>query len=43
MMRMMREEADVIFVDPIRDADTTQQLMSVADRICIVSEMKAKD
>lgn len=43
MMRMMREEADVIFVDPIRDADTTQQLMSVADRICIVSEMQAKD
>ena len=43
MMRMIREEADVIFVDPIRDADTTQQLLSVADRICIVSEMHAKD
>ena len=43
MMRMIREEADVILVDPIRDADTTQQLMSVADRICIVSEMQAKD
>jgi type IV pilus assembly protein PilB len=42
-MRMMREEADVIFVDPIRDAETTQHLMSVADRICIVSEMQAKD
>jgi len=43
MMRMMREEADVILVDPIRDASTTQQLMNVADRICIVSEMQAKD
>ncbi len=43
MMRMIREEADVIFVDPIRDAETTQQLLSVADRICIVSEMHAKD
>ena len=43
MMRMIREEADVIFVDPVRDADTTQQLMSVADRICIISEMQAKD
>ena len=43
MMRMMREEADVIFVDPIRDADTTKQLMNVADRICVVSEMQAKD
>lgn len=43
MMRMMREEADVIFVDPIRNAETTQQLLSVADQICIVSEMQAKD
>ncbi|WP_397571593.1 GspE/PulE family protein [Schlesneria sp. T3-172] len=43
MGRMMREEADVIFVDPIRDQDTAQQLFSVADNICIVSEMQAKD
>lgn len=43
MMRMMREEADVIYVDPIRDADTAKQLMNVADRICIVTEMQAKD
>jgi type IV pilus assembly protein PilB len=43
MMRMIREEADVIFVDPIRDAETTQQLLGVADRICIISEMQAKD
>ena len=43
MMRMMREEADVIFVDPIRNAESTQQLLSVADQICIVSEMQAKD
>ncbi|HEY0982078.1 GspE/PulE family protein [Schlesneria sp.] len=43
MGRMMREEADVIFVDPIRDQDTAQQLFSVADSICIVSEMQAKD
>jgi type II secretory ATPase GspE/PulE/Tfp pilus assembly ATPase PilB-like protein len=43
MMRMMREEADVILVDPIRDADTTRQLLNVADRICVVSELQAKD
>jgi type IV pilus assembly protein PilB len=43
MMRMIREEADVIFVDPIRDAETLQQIFSVADRICVVSEMQAKD
>jgi len=42
-LRMMREEADVIFVPPLKDAETTQQFMSVADRICIVSEMTAKD
>lgn len=43
MGRMMREEADVIFIDPIRDAETLKQCMNVADRVCIVSEMKAKD
>jgi type II secretory ATPase GspE/PulE/Tfp pilus assembly ATPase PilB-like protein len=41
--RMMREEADVVLVKPIRDADTTKQLMNVADRITIMSEMTAKD
>ena len=43
MMRMIREESDVIFVDPIRDAETLQQIFSVADRICVVSELQAKD
>jgi len=42
-MRMMREEADVVLTKPIRDADMTKQLMSVADRITIISEMSAKD
>jgi len=42
-MRMMREEADVIFVPPLKNAEMTKQFMSVADRICIVSEMSAKD
>lgn len=41
--RMMREEADVIFVPPLKDAEATKQFMSVADRICIVTEMAAKD
>ena len=43
MGRMMREEADVIFVDPIRDGETAKELMSVADRVCIISELTAKD
>ncbi len=42
-MRMMREEADVIFVPPLKDAESTKQFMNVADRICIISEMSAKD
>ncbi|MBC8116551.1 MAG: Flp pilus assembly complex ATPase component TadA [Candidatus Saccharimonas sp.] len=42
-MRMMREEADVIFVPPLKDAEATKQFMNVADRICIVTEMAAKD
>lgn len=43
IMRMMREEADVVLTKPIRDAETTRQLMSVADRICIMAEVSAKD
>jgi type IV pilus assembly protein PilB len=42
-MRMMREEADVVLTKPIRDAETTRQLMGVADRVCIVAEASAKD
>ena len=42
-MRMMREEADVIFVPPLKEAESVKLFMSVADRICIVSEMAAKD
>ena len=42
-MRMMREEADVIFVPPLKDAEATKQFMSVADQICIIAEMSAKD
>jgi len=41
--RMMREEADLIFVPPLKDAEATKQFMSVADRICIVAEMSSKD
>lgn len=43
MMRIMREEGDVVLTKPIRDADTVKQLMAVADRICVVSELSAKD
>ncbi len=42
-LRMMREEADVIFIPPLKDAESTKQFLSVADRICLVTEMSAKD
>ncbi|MBM4077031.1 MAG: secretion system protein E, partial [Planctomycetes bacterium] len=42
-MRMIREEADVIFAPPFKEAESVKQFMSVADRICVVSEMSAKD
>lgn len=42
-MRMMREEADVIFVPPLRDAEATKLFMNVADRICIVAEIPVPD
>lgn len=43
MERMIRSEADVIFVDPIRDADMAQAVVNVADRVCILGELPAKD
>lgn len=43
IMRIMREEGDVVVTKPIRDAETTRQLMTVADRICLISELSAKD
>ena len=43
IMRMMREEADVVVVKPIREADTTNQLLNLADRICLIGEVAAKD
>jgi type II secretory ATPase GspE/PulE/Tfp pilus assembly ATPase PilB-like protein len=43
IMRIMREDGDVVIVKPLRDADATKQLMAIADRICVISEMAAKD
>jgi type IV pilus assembly protein PilB len=43
MERMIRSEADVIFVDPIRDAETARVMATVADRVTIFGEMPAKD
>ena len=41
--RAKRQEADVIFVDPLRDAETTKTVFEEAEDRAFVSEMHAKD
>jgi type IV pilus assembly protein PilB len=43
MERMIRSEADVIFVDPIETAEAAKGISGVADRVCIMGELPAKD
>lgn len=43
MERMIRAEADVIFVDPITTPEAAKAVCEVADRVCIIGEMPAKD
>jgi type IV pilus assembly protein PilB len=43
MERMIRAEADVIFVDPITTPEAAKAICEVADRVCIMGEMPAKD
>lgn len=43
MERIIRAEADLIFIDPIRDAEMAKAAAGVADRITILGEMPAKD
>lgn len=43
IMRAKRQEADVIFVDPLRDATTTRTIFEEAEDRAFVSEMQAKD
>ena len=41
--RMIRSEADVIFLDPIQDAAMAKIAAGAADRVTILAEMPAKD
>lgn len=41
--RMIRSEADVVFLDPIKDAEMAKIAAGAADRVTILSEMPAKD
>jgi type II secretory ATPase GspE/PulE/Tfp pilus assembly ATPase PilB-like protein len=41
--RMIRSEADVIFVDPIKDAEAAKAVCAAANRTTIMGEIPAKD
>lgn len=41
--RMIRSEADVIFCEPVRTEEIAQAIINVADRVCVLAELPAKD
>lgn len=41
--RAKRAEADVLYVDPIRDAETLKMMIEEAEDVCILSEIRAAD
>lgn len=41
--RAVRAEADVLYVEPIRDAEHCRIVFEEADDVCFVSELRAKD
>lgn len=41
--RVLRVEAEVILMDPLRDAETAKTAFEFADRVCIITEFTAKD
>jgi type II secretory ATPase GspE/PulE/Tfp pilus assembly ATPase PilB-like protein len=43
MERMMRAEADVIFIDPIRSPDVAKAAAKCSDRVSIIGEAAGKD
>lgn len=43
LMRVVRIESDVVFVDPIAEAETAKTLFKIQDKITLLSEMTAKD
>lgn len=43
LMRMIRAEADLIFLDPLRDAATAQLVFQLQDQVAFLTEMTAKD
>lgn len=43
LARCIRSEADVIIVDPVNDEPNLNTVFAASDKVCIVSEFKAKD
>jgi type IV pilus assembly protein PilB len=43
LMRIVRAEADIIVIDPIKDAEQLKQVLTVTDRVAVITEMTAKD
>lgn len=43
LKRVVRQEANVVFVDPVRDAETAKTLFNVQDQLTVLSEMPAQD
>lgn len=43
MERMIRSEADVIFVNPIKDAENAKIMATIGEKVTILGEMPAKD
>lgn len=41
--RAIRSEADVLFVDPLRDVEMARTIFGMADKVCFASEIKAPD
>jgi len=41
--RIFRQEADVLFVDPLKDSERTKLILSLKDKACIAFEFSARD
>lgn len=43
LQRCTRAEADVVFLDPIRDAETAKSVFKMQEKVTLLSEFRAKD
>lgn len=43
IMRIIRAEGEIVFVDPIRGPEMAKEVFENADKVCMIAEMPAKD